>query len=376
MNLMFLNSIDEHSYGGMEEWIRLAASGLKSRGHQVTICGRKNSEFLKRLNNSEPAVEVIGLGISGDFNPLTITRIKNLIDKRNIETIVVNFNKDIRLGGLAAKLSNDVTVIWSVGLDITGDSFAHKFLTPRLIQGVIVPSQALKNQITRYDYIAPESVKIIPIGIPKLDNVRSKSLARNDLSKRFSLPEESRICVTCGRFVEQKGHQYLVEAASDIIAGNTKVVFLLLGDGPLRNKLEARISELGLRKYFVFAGMVNNVAEILYGCDLMIHPSIEEPFGIAILEGMRAGLPIVASRVGGIPEVVKEKDTGLLVEPRSPAALATTVNQLLGKPAIAKQMGESGTKRWQENFVYERMIDSIEEYLESQSAKVKAYGKT
>ncbi len=376
MNLMFLNSIDEETYGGMEEWIRLVASGLKRHGHQIAICGRENSEFLKRLSRSHPDLDLVRLEISGDFNPRTITKIKNLIDKRNIETVLVNFNKDIRLGGLAAKLSGEVSVIWSVGLDITKDNLAHKLLTPRLIDGVIVPSQSLKRQITRHGYIAPESVRVIPIGIPELTNGLSQTEARENLARRFALPHGCTVCVTCGRLVEQKGHEYLIDAAPQIVGKNPNAVFLFLGDGPLRKKLETRIAGLEMQKSFIFAGMVNDVAEVLSGCDLMIHPSIEEPFGIALLEGMRAGLPVVATRVGGIAEVVTDNETGLLIEPRQPEAVASAVSQLLAKPAFLKQMGESGIKRWQNNFKYEMMLDAIEEYLSAQSAEVREYGKT
>ncbi len=376
MNLLFLNSIDKTTYGGMEEWIRLAASGLKGRGHQITVCGRNNSEFLNRLSRSNPDFDIIGLDISGDFNPLTITQIKHLIDEKNIETMVVNFNKDIRLGGLAAKLSGDVAVIWSVGLDITKDNLSHKLLTPRLIDGVIVPSHSLKRQITRHGYIGPESVRVIPIGLPELTSGQSETMARANLTGRLALPQDCAVCVTCGRLVEQKGHEYLIEAAPQITAKNPKAVFLFLGDGPRRKMLEARISELGLQKYFILAGMVGDVPEMLAGCDLMIHPSIEEPFGIAILEGMRAGLPVVASGVGGIAEVVKENETGLLVQPRQPDEIASAVNQLLAQPGFMQRMGQSGAKRWENYFKYDIMIDAIDKYLLAQSVKVRAYGKT
>ncbi|MGH8015739.1 MAG: glycosyltransferase, partial [Candidatus Zixiibacteriota bacterium] len=279
MKILFLNSIDADTYGGMEEWIRLVATGLNARGHQITICGRKNSQFLKRLAVDDIRLELVGLDISGDFNPLTIASIKRIIEQRNVETVIVNFNKDIRLGGIAAKLADEVTVIWSVGLNITKDNLAHKILTPRLIHGVIVPSQALKNQITSLGHIRPEIVKVIPIGITKLAMPVSKEKARESLSKKFSLRADSTICVTCGRFVEQKGHKFLIDAASEIVTRHPHVVFLLLGDGPLRRKLEKRIADLKIENYFIFAGMVENVSALLPGCDLMIHPSIEEPFG-------------------------------------------------------------------------------------------------
>jgi len=374
MKLMFLNSIDEQTYGGMEEWIRLVAGGLSQRGHQITICGREKSEFLNRVKRSEICAAIIELKISGDFNPVTITRIKKEISRREINTLIVNFNKDIRLGGLAAKLSGEVSVVWSVGLDITKDSFAHKLITPRLIDGVIVPSHSLKTQITRHGYVAPEMVEVIHIGIPEIENNLTKSTAVEKMRKRFKLDKNSIICVTCGRLVEQKGHRYLVEAASKVVRVHPNVVFLFLGDGPLKSSIQENIARPGLQNHFILAGMVENVAEVLEGCDLMIHPAVEEPFGIAVLEGMRAGLPIIASNVGGLPEVVGNNGCAVLVAPKEADSLEKAINSILETPDTMLKMGEAAKLRWQECFRYELMIDKIEKYLEKLSAKVREYG--
>ncbi|RKX27260.1 MAG: glycosyltransferase, partial [Candidatus Zixiibacteriota bacterium] len=131
MNILFLNSIEKATYGGMEEWICLTAGGLVARGHHVTVAGRPGSEFLRRVSETEPGVTILPLAISGDFNPATITKLKKSLTENSIDVIVVNFNKDIRLGGLAAKLERYPKVIWSVGLNITKDSLIHRHLTPR-----------------------------------------------------------------------------------------------------------------------------------------------------------------------------------------------------------------------------------------------------
>jgi len=104
MNIIFLDSIDKDTYGGMEEWIRLVGAGLHQKGHNVYISGRGDSKFLERVSADNPEIEQIPLNISGDFNPVTIAKIYSEIKLRQIDIILVNFNKDLRLGGLAAKL--------------------------------------------------------------------------------------------------------------------------------------------------------------------------------------------------------------------------------------------------------------------------------
>lgn len=364
MNILFLDSVDPKTYGGMEEWIRLVASGLAKRGHTVSVCGRKESEFLRRIKSADN-LSLIALAISGDFNPVTISRIRKEIEQRNIDIVVTNFNKDIRLGGLAAKLHGSPKVIWSAGLDITKDSMVHRQLTPRLIDSVIVPSKALAKQVCKFGYINEAMVEVIPIGIPELPKTAERDKSRRLLCREFGIPSDAIIAVTSGRFVEQKGHSYLLSAIPEILRKHANTFFLLLGSGPLEDELRDAGERCKLNGHLIFAGMRDKVDEILTGCDLMIHPSIEEPFGISILEGMRASLPVVASDVGGIPEVVSDGKTATLIEPRNASLLAKAVCDLLEDQSKMMAFGRSGRKRWQEEFNESTMIDRVEIHCES-----------
>ena len=363
MNILFLDSIEKETYGGMEQWIRLTASGLARRGHKVSVAGRPDSEYLRRVADTGRDIRIFQLDISGDFNPFTIAKLRRFLARENIDVMTVNFNKDIRVGGLAARLQGKTRVVWSVGLDITEDGLFHRYLTPKLIDGVIVPSHALKQQITKLGYINANIVEVIPRAKAANGSIPSKPQAAAKLRRKYDLPEDNLVAVTVGRFVNQKGHIYLIEAASEIVAKFSNVVFLFLGDGPLRAELESRIAERNLEKHFVFAGMLDDVDGDLAGADLMIHPSIEEPFGNALLEGMWAGLPVVASRVGGIPEVVVEDQTALLVEPRQPQQLAQAALTLLTSPSRREAFGLAGQERCRLEFDLETMIDRVEQYL-------------
>ncbi len=360
MNILFLDSIESGVYGGMEEWIRIVADGLAAREHNVTVAGRPGSEFLRRLGETTKGVKPLPIELSGDFNPSTISKLKKFIAEHEIDLISVNFNKDVRLGGIAARLDGRPGVIWSVGLDITKDSLVHKLLTPRLVDRVVVPSESLKTQITRLGYVRPETVEVVPIGICDKEFVRPNPEASATLRARFELPSDAIVAVTVGRFVDQKGHRYLIEAAQEIVKAHDRVRFVLLGDGPLTSELRERIEAAGLEEHFVFAGMIDDIDPVLAGADLMIHPSVEEPFGIAVLEGMRAGLPVVASRVGGIPEVVEDGATAVLVEPRDPKRLAQAVVDLLRSTDRLARMGRAGQERWRAHFRMTDMLDSIE----------------
>ncbi|MCP4685977.1 MAG: glycosyltransferase, partial [bacterium] len=122
MNLLFLNSIETEVFGGIESWIGFVSRGLLARGHRISIAGRPGSEFIRRTVAAAPGVETLELRISGDFNPFTIGKVRRYVAERGIDVIVVNFNKDVRIGGLAAKWTGSARVVWRVGVNLTKDS--------------------------------------------------------------------------------------------------------------------------------------------------------------------------------------------------------------------------------------------------------------
>jgi glycosyltransferase involved in cell wall biosynthesis len=365
MNLMFLDSIATDVYGGLEHWIGMVAAGLVKRGHRVVAVGRPGSEYLRRtaLVSNEVAIE--SLNISGDFHPGTIVALKRLLSKYEIDAVICNFNKDVRLGGLAARWRGDVKVIWRLGNNMTRNNAVHRFLTPRLLDGAITPSHELKRQIMQPGYLLDDRIQVIHTGIPEARNWQPGPKAHEALRDKYHLPQDCLVAVTSGRFVSVKGHRYLVTVAKKIVERHSDIYFLWLGDGPLEGELRDQIDQLGLRDRFVFAGLLDDFELELAGADLMIHPATVEPFGIVLLEGMRAGLPIVASRVGGIPEVIAENETGLLVPPGDTGALETAALRLLDDREQMANFGRAGRARWKNEFDYDRMLGRVEAYIHS-----------
>ncbi|MFC1475187.1 glycosyltransferase family 4 protein, partial [Candidatus Zixiibacteriota bacterium] len=221
------------------------------------------------------------------------------------------------------------------------------------------PSQSLKEEITKFGYIDKRQVEVVPICIP--DNTRqSKDEARQSLIDKYDLPTDVIISITSGRLVEQKGHEFLIEAAVEVVSKYPQIRFLLLGDGHLEEFLKQKIKQYKLEPNFIFAGMQDNIDLELNGADIMIHPSRKEPFGIAVLESMRSGLPIVASKVGGIPEVVSEGECAFLTEVGDYKILAHKIIELLDNPDKMTSMGLKGRERYERVFKLDNMIDQLE----------------
>jgi glycosyltransferase involved in cell wall biosynthesis len=164
-----------------------------------------------------------------------------------------------------------------------------------------------------------------------------------------------------GRFVPFKGYMYLLEAARMVQNHRPDVHWVLVGEGELREELEEQSRTLGLETQVHFTGWREDVPDILALCDVFVLPSVTEHFGRVIIEAMAMGKAVVATDAGGVPEIVIHGETGLLVPPREPKALADAALTLLSDPAGAARLGLAGRQRVEEFFSLSRHIEAVEE---------------
>jgi glycosyltransferase involved in cell wall biosynthesis len=157
---------------------------------------------------------------------------------------------------------------------------------------------------------------------------------------------------TVGRLAPQKDQETLLEAAALV----PEARFVLVGDGELRPELERRAAELGIADRVTFTGAREDVPELLASFDVFAHPSLFEGFCLAVLEAQAAGVPVVATPVGGIPETVVDGETGLLVPTRDPTALAAAIRRLLEDREFAQRLADAA-RRSARRYSTERMVE-------------------
>jgi glycosyltransferase involved in cell wall biosynthesis len=166
---------------------------------------------------------------------------------------------------------------------------------------------------------------------------------------------ERPIVLTLARLDRQKGHCYLLEAAALV----PEAVFVLAGEGPERPALEAQAKALGLDDRVMFLGFRDDVCDLLASCDLFVLPSLFEGLPLSVLEAMAAGKPVVATAIGGTDEAVVRGETGLLVPPAAPSALAEAIRTILSDPVLSRRFGTAGRARVQQAFSAETMVRRI-----------------
>lgn len=171
---------------------------------------------------------------------------------------------------------------------------------------------------------------------------------------RVDLPEGTRVLLAVSRLVEQKGLETAVAALPAIREHHPDARLLVLGEGPLRSALASQAERLDVRDALLLPGRAGDVAAWLRRAEVFVHPARWEGFGLVLLEAMLAGLPVVASRVSSIPEIVVDGETGLLVPPDDPAALADAIVRALGDGG---KLGAAGADRARQEFSVARMVE-------------------
>jgi glycosyltransferase involved in cell wall biosynthesis len=218
----------------------------------------------------------------------------------------------------------------------------------RWMDAVVCVSQSQAARARRA-WVPERKIVVIPNAIAADAVARTDPGLREGLLKLF--PVRPRLVVgTAGRLSPEKNHALLIEAAARVGKERADIGFVVFGDGPLRPALEGRINRLGLRDRFVLAGFRADVASYLPHLDLAVLSSTTEGLPVFLLEAFAAGIPIVATAVGGIPEVVEEGKSGYLVPSADPGALAARILDALRNDEFRHALGRHGQERVRRDF--------------------------
>jgi glycosyltransferase involved in cell wall biosynthesis len=203
-----------------------------------------------------------------------------------------------------------------------------------------------------------EKIVIIPNGIatPSVPTTASA----HGRAQALSVNADDKVVGTITRLVWKRGHEELLRAAALVARAEPAAKLLVVGDGPLRRSLEDQALSLGLNGGVRFLGAVPQAARLLPHFDVFVLSSVWEGMSNGLLEAMAAGRPVVATRVGGNPEVVVDGESGLLVPPKDPQALADAVLRLLRDRELAGRLGEAARRRVASEFTLEQMVQRLE----------------
>ncbi|HHT9137263.1 MAG TPA: glycosyltransferase family 4 protein [Candidatus Wunengus sp. YC60] len=291
-----------------------------------------------------------------------------LIRKGRYDIVHCHTSKGGFVGRLAARMAKVHGIVYSphgdifegyfgklktclfVWLERFSAGFTDKIIT--LTKSGIEPYlKAEIGQKSQFNYIY-NGVDIESIEKRKVDRIQKR--------QEIGVENDCPLVVTAGRLVPVKGHTYLIAALDQVRKEIPNIRLVFLGDGELKDELLRHTKILGLENHVRFLGMRNDVPEIISCSDLFALPSINEGFGVVLLEAMAMKCPIVATNVGGVPEVVLDGETGFLVPPKDPVQLARGIIRLLKDTSPALQMAENGYQRLKTCFDIKETVTKTE----------------
>jgi len=322
----------------------------------------------------EVGVEVFTVPMKGEFCPLEDFAVLKLISRllvgKKVKILHAHGLKAGLIGRLAAIASKTPIIYYTVHNSLFHGNLSclqkwaciqmERWLA-KFTNKIITVSDALRDDLIKYGKIGCDKLITIYNGIDfeRFDNrFNNEDLAKESilLKKEFGFNSKKPLGGTIARLVREKGIIYLLKAAASL---NSDINLIIVGDGPQSKELKEAAFKLGLEKSVVFTGRRENILPILHAMDLFVLPSIIEGMGMVILEAMAAAKPVVASKVGGIPEVISHGETGLLVKPKDHTLLAAAIKELLNNSEKARLLGKRGKEMVAKKFSARAMAAKI-----------------
>lgn len=351
--------------GGEMQMVDLLRRIDREKFRPLVGCLRKQGQLVPVLDQA--GIPVVEFPVRGKlFYPRSIREILRLARFMRREKVKIVQTQDLysHLVAVPAALIARVPVVITNRLDL-GHTMKrwHRGALKALSFGitrVMANSEGVRTMLIEAEKIDPAKIELIYNGV-NLDQFPSPFREKADLP----LAPGDRPIVVVANLWPVKGHEILLEAAVRVAATYPNAKFVLVGTGAARRAvLEERVRALSIEKQVVFLGPRQDVPRILPQMEISVLPSLAEGFSNAILESMAAGLPMVATDVGGNREAIIEGETGFLIPPRDPDALADRILRLLGDRALAQRMGRAGRARIETTFSLQRMVAETERFYE------------
>lgn len=244
----------------------------------------------------------------------------------------------------------------------------HAWMVNYLSHDIVVVSDLTKNKAMQEGILAGK-IEVISNGIVP---VNVEGMDRGEIRKQMGVGTDDILLLSVGRLVYQKAHEYLISAMPDVLKQVSNVKVAICGDGVLRQNLEMQIQSLRLEEQIKLLGMQSDVTKYLVAADVFVLPSRWEGLPIALLEAMSVGLPVIATRVEGVDEVVEEGVHGILVKPESAEELVKAILQLSRDTAQRQRMGKAARLRVLNSFTVDRMCEKYLEVFEHSPGVGKA----
>ena len=377
--------------GGPAQHAVFLTSGLNGRNFESKlVAGRtENHEGDMSFLAPKHAVQLIQLeSLSNGAGPLgdlrTPWHLFKIIKRYKPDLVHLHLLKARFFGGIAAKVAGVPLIVETFHGHLFSDYYsrlktsailaAERFLGWMIVDKVVAMSERQKQDLIRYKICPEKKITVIPLGLD-LGRFVQCSRFRGELRRELGVSAETVLIGTVGRLVHIKGLSYLLEAIQRIaLASDIDFRLLVVGDGLLRRELEGQALKLRIENRVNFLGWRFDLERIYADLDIAVLSSLNEGTPVSLLEAMAAGKPVVATGVGGIPDVVEDGKTGLLVPSKNPGVLAEATLSLMRDRGRRQRFGEQAKASIYPKYDVSRLVENIKSfYLRLLPEKLESY---
>jgi len=342
-----------HRLGGTMQ-VYYLLRGLKEKGQQPSLVCPKASPLAGMAKEID--IEVFDIPYAGDLDIRFPLHLRKIIRATSPDVIHIHSRRGAdTLGLFSARLFSNAKIIISRRVD---NPLRPGFLTQlrfgRLADHVVAVSKGIVRELEKSG-VSPERISQIYSAIDV--GAYQSPLRRDQALAQLGLSPIGPVIAVIGQLIRRKGHRFLLEAAPAVLQHHPQTRFVFLGEGEEEDRLKQLAQTLGVDDRVLFAGYRNDVGDILRGVDILVHPATMEGFANVALQAMAAGVPVISTAVGGMPESVRHGINGLLIPPRDVTALSQAMLQLLNDPALRHKMGKAGQEIVQNEFNIQSMIE-------------------
>lgn len=356
-----LHLITSFEIGGTERQAVELLKRLDGERYDVRLAALRNEgPFYSEIEARFPDVPEFPLTSFYDANAVKqFARLRRLMLRENIDILHAHDFYSSLIGAAAARLSG-VTVIAAQRHLKLSDRRAHRWgtrLIHRLANRILVNSEAIREHIVNNDGAQPDKIIVVKNGVVP---ITSSPETRAELCGELGLDNDVTIVGMVARLQTVKGHRFFIEAAAEVLRRRTDAHFVLVGDGPLRTEIASQAAELGITDHVHLLGDRADVSRLVSAFDLLALASLHEGLPNAVMEAMAAGVPVVATAVGGTKELITGGETGYLAPPANSAALAERICFALGDEIHRDGIISAARRKIASAFGIERMVESVE----------------
>jgi len=353
----------EPGWRGGQRQVFLLCTGLARRGHPVVLVARRDGELARRA--VETGIEVVEAPVGGGLDPRAVRALMDAVRRQRPAVVGLHSSRSHSVGMLARLLLGRDRPLFVVTRRVTFSSGRGPFTRLKYLRGAdgyIAISRAVRRVLVGVG-VPADRVRLVHSGV---EPPVVPAGARQEVRGELGIGEGTLVLGVVGALSEEKGQRYLLEALPEVLASFPEVLVLLAGGGELQEELKSLAQAVGIPPEAIrFLGHRSDIPRILGALDLFVMPSTIEGLGTAAIDAMLAGVPVVATRTGGLPELIEDGVTGLLAEAGSPKSLAGRIIEALGDRELRTRLAARARTVAGERFTADAMVEgTLQAYRE------------